>query len=73
MTASKYPELFHAYVGIGQVAGVPQTQQVRYQFAESTCDHQALLNGFFIADFPRKILRHAVLIYHADTRYPDIG
>ena len=33
LTASKYPELFHAYVGIGQVAGVPETQQVRYQFA----------------------------------------
>lgn len=33
LTASRYPELFHAYVGIGQVAGVPQTQQARYQFA----------------------------------------
>ncbi len=33
LTASRYPELFHAYVGIGQVAGVPETQQVRYQFA----------------------------------------
>ena len=33
LTASKYPELFHAYVGIGQVAGLPATQQVRYQFA----------------------------------------
>ncbi len=33
LAASKYPELFHAYVGIGQVAGVPETQQVRYQFA----------------------------------------
>ena len=33
LTVSKYPELFYAYVGIGQAAGVPETQQVRYQFA----------------------------------------
>lgn len=33
LTASRYPELFYAYVGIGQVAGVPETQQIRYQFA----------------------------------------
>ncbi|MFN2507901.1 MAG: alpha/beta fold hydrolase [Chthoniobacterales bacterium] len=33
LTVARYPELFHAYVGIGQVAGLPETQQVRYQFA----------------------------------------
>ena len=31
--ASQYPELFLAYVGIGQTADLPQTEQVRYQFA----------------------------------------
>lgn len=33
LTVARYPELFYAYVGIGQVAGVPETQQVRYHFA----------------------------------------
>ena len=33
LTVARYPELFYAYVGIGQVAGLPETQQVRYQFA----------------------------------------
>lgn len=33
LTVARYPELFHAYVGIGQVAGLPETQQVRYDFA----------------------------------------
>lgn len=33
LTVARYPELFYAYVGIGQVAGVPETEQVRYQFA----------------------------------------
>lgn len=33
LTAAHYPELFYAYVSLGQVAGLPETQQVRYQFA----------------------------------------
>lgn len=33
LTAARYPELFYAYVSIGQVASLPETQQVRYQFA----------------------------------------
>ncbi|HSH39963.1 MAG TPA: alpha/beta hydrolase [Chthoniobacterales bacterium] len=33
LTVARHPELFHAYVGIGQVAGLPETQQVRYDFA----------------------------------------
>lgn len=33
LTVSRYPELFHAYVGIGQVASIPKSQQVRYHFA----------------------------------------
>jgi len=33
LIVARYPELFHAYVGIGQVAGLPETQQVRYDFA----------------------------------------
>lgn len=33
LLAAKHPELFHAYVAIGQVASLPETQQVRYQFA----------------------------------------
>ncbi|MDQ6705319.1 MAG: alpha/beta hydrolase [Acidobacteriota bacterium] len=33
LTAARYPELFYAYVSIGQLAGLPETQQVRYQFA----------------------------------------
>ena len=33
LTAARYPGLFHAYVSIGQLAGLPETQQVRYQFA----------------------------------------
>ncbi len=40
LTASKYPELFHAYVGIGQVAGLPETQQVRYQFAVDSAERE---------------------------------
>ena len=33
LTAARHPELFYAYVSIGQLAGLPETQQVRYQFA----------------------------------------
>ena len=33
LTAARYPELFYAYISIGQVASLPETQQVRYQFA----------------------------------------
>lgn len=33
LTVSRYPELFHAYVSLGQVAGLPQMQDVRYDFA----------------------------------------
>ena len=33
LTVAQSPELFHAYVSIGQLAGLPETQQVRYQFA----------------------------------------
>ena len=33
LTVARFPELFHAYVSIGQLAGLPETQQVRYQFA----------------------------------------
>ncbi len=33
LVAARYPELFYAYVSIGQVASLPETQQVRYQFA----------------------------------------
>jgi pimeloyl-ACP methyl ester carboxylesterase len=33
LTAACYPELFYAYVSIGQVALLPETQQVRYNFA----------------------------------------
>lgn len=33
LAAARYPELFYAYVSIGQVASLPETQQVRYQFA----------------------------------------
>ena len=33
LTAARHPGLFHAYVSIGQLAGLPETQQVRYQFA----------------------------------------
>lgn len=33
LTAARYPELFYAFVSIGQVASLPETQQVRYQFA----------------------------------------
>ncbi len=31
--AARYPELFYAYVGIGQAADFGQTSQVLYQFA----------------------------------------
>lgn len=30
---ARYPELFFAYVGIGQTVDLPQTEQVLYQFA----------------------------------------
>ncbi len=30
---ARYPELFHAYVGIGQAVNLPQTTQVLYDFA----------------------------------------
>lgn len=33
LTVARFPGLFHAYVSIGQLAGLPETQQVRYQFA----------------------------------------
>ena len=33
ITAARHPELFYAYISIGQVAGLPETQRVRYQFA----------------------------------------
>ena len=33
LTVARHPELFHAYVSIGQLAGLPETQQVRYEFA----------------------------------------
>ena len=33
LTVTKYPELFYAYVGIGQVVSPPEMQQVRYQYA----------------------------------------
>lgn len=33
LTVAQFPDLFYAYVSIGQLAGLPETQQVRYQFA----------------------------------------
>lgn len=36
LTVARYPDLFYAYVSLGQLAGLPETQQVRYQFALDT-------------------------------------
>ncbi len=36
LTVARYPELFYAYVGIGQAADLRETAQVRYQFALDT-------------------------------------
>ena len=33
ITVSRHPELFHAYVGIGQVADVKESQRILYRFA----------------------------------------
>lgn len=51
LTVLRYPELFHAYVGIGQVAGLPETQQVRYQFALDQA--QAENNAEAVAELTR--------------------
>lgn len=32
-TVQKYPELYHAYIGIGQVANLPEGERVSYEFA----------------------------------------
>ena len=54
LTVSRYPDLFYAYVGIGQVAGVPETEQVRYQFALDAAQKEN--NAEAVADL-RKIGR----------------
>ena len=40
LTAARYPELFYAYISIGQLAGLPETQQVRYQFALDSAQNE---------------------------------
>ncbi len=54
LTVSRYPDLFYAYVGIGQVAGVPETEQVRYQFAVDSAQKE---NNFKAIAELRKIGR----------------
>ena len=40
LAAAQHPELFYAYVSIGQLAGLPETQQVRYQFALGSAEKE---------------------------------
>ena len=40
LAAAQHPELFYAYVSIGQLAGLPETQQVRYQFALESAEKE---------------------------------
>lgn len=49
--AARYPELFFAYVGIGQTVDLPQTEQVLYQFALNSARRED--NQKAIADLER--------------------
>ncbi len=40
LTVARYPELFEAYVSLGQVAGLPQIQEVRYDFALHSAEQE---------------------------------
>ena len=80
LTVTRYPELFYAYVSIGQVASLPETQQVRYQFALDSAVKEN--NRTAVADLTRigrpphevwescKIMEKWVNFYSAEENRP---
>lgn len=51
LTASRYPELFHACVGVGQVADVKESQRILYRFAMEAAERAG--NRRAIADLTK--------------------
>ncbi|MEO5754124.1 MAG: alpha/beta hydrolase [Chthoniobacterales bacterium] len=82
LVVARNPQLFHAYVSIGQVADFPESQQVRYQFALDAARRDqnekafATLRrigrspypSFNLSDLLEKRVSH-----YADLAYPDIS
>ncbi len=79
--AARYPELFYAYVGIGQAADLGQTSQVLYQFALDSArgdgNKQAIEELERIDQPPHSFTDHRYMerwvAYYSEREHPSLS
>ena len=81
LLAAEYPELFFAYVGIGQTVDLPQTEQVLYEFALNSARNER--NDKAIAELerigppPHSDANHKVMTkwvdHYAEREHPSLS
>jgi pimeloyl-ACP methyl ester carboxylesterase len=77
LTAAKYPELFHAYVGISQAVNAPESERMMYRFALETAakrgDEKAIGDLRRIGEPPYKSFGDYRLMKNWVKRFNDVN